>query len=82
MTEYHFKLIAKSGPSDDITEAIYGQCDDATISYREGIIRIIFDREAESLESAISSAVADVLSVTDLVIDHIEMPADPAVKVG
>ncbi|MGM0489281.1 MAG: hypothetical protein ACQESR_21290 [Planctomycetota bacterium] len=49
-------------------------CDDGTIVTRNGTTYIAFDREAESLESAIRSAVADVRSA-GLDIARVEMEA-------
>jgi len=45
----------------DMAEALYvGGCDDGHPWSSEGVAAVTFDREADSLESAIRSAVADV----------------------
>lgn len=53
-------------PFDDeeLCDRIYGVCDDSTAtSDREGRLLLEFDREAESLDNAIRSALADLVSV-------------------
>jgi hypothetical protein len=60
---YEFSLILKEGT--EITEELADQlfdagCDDGTPGTFCGVPYISFHREAESLESAIRSAVADV----------------------
>jgi len=75
---YHFKLVVLlTDISEDVDEAIYGQCNDSTISHRDGVMSITFDRQDSSLETAIASAIADVTSVAGLIIDHIEIPGTP-----
>lgn len=51
--------------------------DDATLVTRDGITRLVFDREAESLEAAIASASADTRAA-DLSIARIEMAPQPS----
>ncbi|NLY01272.1 MAG: hypothetical protein GXY83_34715 [Rhodopirellula sp.] len=47
--------------TDELAEAIYGSgCDDGSLFCSCGVVQIGFDREAESLEDAIRSAIADV----------------------
>ena len=48
--------------TDDATvDRIYeAGCDDATLSYREKIVYLDFDREAESFQAAINSALEDI----------------------
>ena len=63
MTTYEFTLVLAKGTelTDDLAEAIFeAGCDDATSWSSQGIVSVGFDREADSLESAIRSAVADV----------------------
>ena len=63
MTPYAFTAILAKGTelTDDLVEALYeAGCDDSLPGSSEGVASVIFAREAESLEQAIRSAVADV----------------------
>src|SRR5690625_189957 len=63
MNIHEFTLIIETqanledGLEDTLFEA---GCDDATLSFRKGIAYLDFDREADSLESAIISAIQQV----------------------
>lgn len=47
--------------TDDFVDAIYeAGCSDASICQSEGLVKLCFDREAESKEMAIGTAIADV----------------------
>jgi hypothetical protein len=62
MTEYEFTVILdvpETTEEQDEALAAAG-CLDGTISSRDGVAKIDFDREAPSLESALRSAVADI----------------------
>ena len=63
MTKYEFTLILK-GPlelTEDIADELFeAGCDDGTPGTCEGVFSIDFHREAESLEQAIRSAIANV----------------------
>lgn len=63
--EYSFTLILSGVKSIDELEAgIYGAgCDDASIGYRCGIPFVAFDREADSMRSALESAISDVRAI-------------------
>jgi hypothetical protein len=65
---FQFTLIV-AGPdlqSDDMMNAIFDAgCDDALVGSVDGIQYLDFDRESDSLGSAILSAIADVESVAD-----------------
>ncbi len=59
MKIYEFTLIIPE--IDDTTvEAIYGSCHDSSIGKTRGTMYVAFDRESESLESALDSAVEDL----------------------
>jgi hypothetical protein len=60
MPTYEFTLVLADEITTDTADAIYAICDDATSSRSNGVEYVAFDRQAESLESAIRSAVADV----------------------
>lgn len=59
MRTYEFNVIVS--PLDDATaDAIYGMCPDSSVGANHGIDYVAFDREADSLEDAIRSAVAQL----------------------
>lgn len=79
MTTYDFTVVLGPGEltlelADRLFEA---GCDDGTPSQRAGIMYIGFSREAESLESAIRSAIADVAK-SGYVVTRVEIEADAA----
>jgi hypothetical protein len=50
--------------TDELSDQLYkAGCDDATISHSYSTLKVTFSREAESLQDAIASAQAQVLSV-------------------
>ena len=60
---YHFTVVLDNCDTmtPELTEALYiAGCDDGTPWSGNGMAAVAFDRDAESLESAILSAVADV----------------------
>ena len=65
MKKYEFTLILK-GPNElteDVAESLFeAGCDDGTPGACEGVLSIDFHREADSLEEAIRSAIANVKS--------------------
>lgn len=66
METWRFSVTLKGrwdGPSDDLEDKLYDAgCNDAIISYQGGVCSLEFDREAESLEIALATAVSDVCS--------------------
>lgn len=63
MKKYSFTLILAGALqlTDEIADALFeAGCDDATPGTCEGVFSIDFHREANSLEEAIRSAIADV----------------------
>jgi transcriptional regulator with XRE-family HTH domain len=63
MKEFEFSIIASGldPEADDFADRFFDAgCDDATISFQKGCIIADFTREANSVEAAIASAVADV----------------------
>lgn len=63
MTKYSFNLILMGSPDliDDLAERVYtAGCDDGSPGMCNGVTLIDFHREAESLEAALRSAIADV----------------------
>lgn len=64
MTRYRFEVTLADCReiSEDLAEALFvAGCDDATPVSSNGVARLGFSREADSLEAAIRLAVADVL---------------------
>jgi len=60
---YHFTVVLANCDvmTPDLTKSLYvAGCDDSTPWSGNGMAAVTFDREAQSLESAIRSAVADV----------------------
>jgi hypothetical protein len=60
---YEFRLILKGVDdiSEELADALFeAGCDDSTPGVFCGVPHVDFDRDAESLESAIRSAIADV----------------------
>ncbi len=67
MKTYTFTIAVTDQTADgfeDLAEALYeAGCDDATVSLCEGTVSIDFDREAETMDEALRSAVKQVESV-------------------
>jgi hypothetical protein len=66
MNKYEFSLILKGSP--ELTEELCDQlfesgCDDGSPGTCDGVFSIGFHREADSLESAINSAIKNVEAV-------------------
>ena len=57
---FTFYLTAEDVTAEDCSSLYESGCDDGTIVSRSGQTMIHFDRDAESLEDAIRSAVRDV----------------------
>ncbi|HUT08930.1 MAG TPA: hypothetical protein VMY42_00395 [Thermoguttaceae bacterium] len=62
MKIYEFTLIIPD-VDDETADAIYEKCKDSSLGKCGGETYVAYDREAESLESAIDSAVADLRSL-------------------
>ncbi|MFU8862207.1 MAG: hypothetical protein ACNA8K_17510 [Cyclonatronaceae bacterium] len=63
MKTYEFTLVLDSsgGVSDKLEDALFeAGCDDALLSFRNGIAFLDFDREADNLEKAVISAIHQV----------------------
>ncbi len=63
MKTYEFVVTLAKGAehSDELVEALYeAGCDDGSVWSSEGVVQIGFTRQADSLEEAIRSAIADV----------------------
>jgi hypothetical protein len=77
-----FTLILAGPPAtDEQCEALYAQMDDGAISTRGGVSRIAVDREAESLESAVRSAIGQV-NAAGLTVERVEIEVGQFVAQG
>ncbi len=84
MKSYEFNVVLKdlSEVTDDQADRLFEVgCDDGTPASCNGLAWIHFDREASSLENAISSAVSQVQAAGFLV-SKVELEADAAVTLG
>ena len=81
MAKYEFSLIL-SGPlelTEDLADSLFeAGCDDATPGTCNGVFSIDFHREADSLEAAIRSAIANV-ELAGYRVARIEMEAEAVV---
>lgn len=72
MPEHHFTLIL-TGPVDDHADELYeAGCDDAILGEIDGVTYADFDREADSLDEAITTAIAAIESVPSLHVARVE----------
>ena len=81
MQSYEFDLILKdvSEVADEQADALFeAGCDDGTAASCDGLAWIHFDREGDSLEEAIRSAVGQVQSA-GLAVAKVEMGTEIAV---
>lgn len=65
MNKYEFTVVLSGSPelSDDVAEALFAAgCDDGTPGTCNGVFSIDFHREADTLEQAIRSVIANVQS--------------------
>ena len=78
MTKYEFTLILKSAQelTEQIADELYDAgCDDGTPGTCNGVFSIDFHREADSLETALRSAIANVKSA-GYEVERVEINAD------
>jgi len=75
-TNHHFILVLSGVDenTDGLEDALYqAGCNDALINYRNGIVCLDFDREANTLSNAIFSAINDIENAgIDAKVSHIE----------
>jgi len=63
MKLYQFTITVDEDLSDvDLVDAFYGKVDDASVSVADGQSLIQFDREADSLDRALNTAIASILN--------------------
>jgi hypothetical protein len=84
MKRYDFTLILSTGTelTDQLVEDLYkAGCDDGSPSSRAGVVSVTLHREAESLEQAIRSGIADVQKASCRVA-HVEIEPEDLVETG
>jgi hypothetical protein len=84
MKTYEFDVVLKdvTEVTDDQADELFAAgCDDGTPASCEGVAWIHFDREAPSLEQAISSAVAQV-HAAGLQVSKVELDVAAAASLG
>ena len=62
MKTYQFTIIVP-GIDDSTADAIYGLCPDSSVGATHGVNYVAFDREVDTLEHAIQSAVSQLRSL-------------------
>lgn len=75
MKTYAFTVVVQE-MDDSTADAIYGLCPDSSVGAAHGVSYVAFDREADTLEQAIQSAVSQLrhLGVEPLRIE-LDVPA-------
>ncbi len=84
MKTYEFDVVLKnvSEVTDEQADGLFAAgCNDGTPASCDGVAWIHFDREAASLEEAISSAVAQV-QAAGMMVSKVELDVDAAVSLG
>ena len=79
MTSYQFRVRLDREPAEPEIDTLGAVCDDAGLSYGNGLAELDFDRDASSFADAIFSAIADVEGSTGLQVTAVD--ADPLVSV-
>jgi len=75
MKTHEFTLVLTADPSEEEADRLYAILDDGTLATVVGVPQICFHRQAESLEDALRSAIADIRSA-GLDVSHVEMTPD------
>jgi hypothetical protein len=76
MSTFDFKLVLDQVEIDEVqADALYARCKDATLVTAGGVTYLDFDRQADSLDSAVRSAIADV-KAAGFRVARVEVDAD------
>ncbi len=78
MAVYEFTMILSKGTelTEELAEALFeAGCDDGSPGSSQGVVSIDFHRDADSLEAAIRSAIADVQK-TGCTVAQVTLEAD------
>jgi hypothetical protein len=81
MKEHEFTLVLVAEPSEEIADQLYGIFNDGTISTVGGVAQVHFHREADSLETAIRSAISDIQAAGQ-VVSRVEMQPEDVLQAG
>lgn len=72
--------------SDELAEKLYARLPDATVSQRDGAVYLSFDRERQSLATAVVSAIRSLerlgLRADRIVADDLVTPSEIAARIG
>src|SRR6266540_17288 len=72
--------------SDELAEKLYARLPDATVSQRDGVIYVSFDRQRHTLANAVVSAIRALerleLRVDRIVTDELVTPSEIAARIG
>jgi hypothetical protein len=78
MTNYDFVVVLRGAGelTTDLADRLFAAgCDDGTPSQRSGAVQIGFSREASDLESAIRSAIANVMAA-GCTVERVQIESD------
>jgi hypothetical protein len=76
MAMYDFKLVLDQVEIDETAaDTLYGHCKDGTLITAAGVTYMDFDRQANSLDEAVHSAIADI-NAAGFRVARIEIEAD------
>ena len=79
MTSYQFRVRLDREPAEPEIDALAAVCDDAGLSYGNGLGELDFDRDAPCFADAVFSAISDVEGSSGLHVTAVD--ADPLVSV-
>lgn len=76
MATFNFKIVLDQLEIDEAgADALYGRCKDGTLITASGVTYMDFEREANTLEHAVRSAIADI-NAAGFHVTRIEIEAD------
>lgn len=76
MAIFDFKLVLDQAEIDEAeADVLYGRCKDGTLITAAGVTYMDFDREADSLDEAVRSAIGDV-NAAGFRVTRVEIEAD------
>lgn len=76
MATFDFKVVLDQNDIDEAqSDALYAHCKDGTLITSGGVTYVDFDRQADSLDQAVRSAIADI-NAAGFHVTRIEIEAD------
>jgi hypothetical protein len=76
MATYDFKVVLNQTELDERdADALYARCKDGTLITSQGVTYMEFDRQADSLDEAVRSAISDI-NAAGFHVARIEIEAD------